>query len=266
MDTGDDGRWMTYEELAAARGIDRNSARRLASRLKWRRQRDNQQIVRIYVPSLRDAPDPRHRDTPADDPRAVSGAVGALEAAVAALRERSAADQAIIATLRDQADRAEKRADRAENRADQAEQASQELRARASELRDQVSSLQTQLATAEAEAKAVNDRAWATGELLAAAEQRAATERERADRLASSVAHERQDFLDAESRTRQELDGIRQQAEQGREAAAELHRQVEAAQIAQSEAEADAAELRQAEAERRGRGRWARLRQAWRGE
>jgi hypothetical protein len=102
---------------------------------------------------------------------------------------------------------------------------------------------------------------------LAAAEQRAATERERADRLAGSVAQERQDFLDAESRTRRELDAIRQrleQAEQGREeAAAELHRQVEAAH---AKTEADAAELRQAEAARRARGLLARLRQAWRGE
>jgi hypothetical protein len=56
-----------------------------------------------------------------------------------------------------------------------------------------------------------------------------------------------------------------EQAEESREAAAELHRQVEAAQIAQAEAEADAAELRQAEAARQGRGRWARLRAAWRG-
>ena len=123
--------------------------------------------------------------------------------------------------------------------------------------------------TAEAEAKAVNDRAWATGEQLAAAEQRAEAERERADRLASSVAHERQDFLDAESRTRRELDGIRERLEQAgesSEAASELRRQVEAAQIAQGQAEAAEAELRQTGAERQGRGLLARLRAAWRGE
>ena len=48
--------------------------------------------------------------------------------------------------------------------------------------------------------------------------------------------------------------------------AVELQRALEAAEIAQREAEADAAELRQAEATRQGRGRWARLRQAWRGQ
>jgi chromosome segregation ATPase len=161
------------------------------------------------------------------------------------------------------------RADRAERDKEQAEAGREAERARVDALRDQVASLQAQLATAEAEAKGVNDRAWATGEQLAAAEQRAETERERADRLASSVAHERQDFLDAESRTRRELDGIRdrlKQAGESSEAASELRHQVEAAQIAQGEAEADAAELRQAEAARRARGLLARLRAAWRGE
>jgi hypothetical protein len=41
--------------------------------------------------------------------------------------------------------------------------------------------------------------------------------------------------------------------------------ELEAAQMALSEAQADAAELRQAEAARAGKGRLARLRQAWRG-
>jgi hypothetical protein len=46
----------------------------------------------------------------------------------------------------------------------------------------------------------------------------------------------------------------------------ELRRQVEAEQMARAEAEADAVELLQADAARRGRGRLARLRAAWRGE
>jgi hypothetical protein len=122
-----------------------------------------------------------------------------------------------------------------------------------------VASLQAQLATAEAEARAVNDRAWATGEQLAAAERRAETERERADRLASNVAHERQDFLDAESRTRRELEAVRHRADAAEQAADQAR--AEAQDAAQA-----AAELRQADAARQGRGRWARLRAAWRGE
>jgi hypothetical protein len=57
---------------------------------------------------------------------------------------------------------------------------------------------------------------------------------------------------------RGQVDGLRQERDR---ALADL----QAAQIAQSEAEADAAELRQAEAARKARGRWARLRAAWRG-
>jgi hypothetical protein len=55
-----------------------------------------------------------------------------------------------------------------------------------------------------------------------------------------------------------ELAAARDQAEAASAEAA-------AAQMAQAEAEADAAELRQAEASRKGRGRLARLRAAWRG-
>jgi hypothetical protein len=56
-----------------------------------------------------------------------------------------------------------------------------------------------------------------------------------------------------------ELADAQDQAEAGR-------RQLEATQIALGEAEADAAELRQTDTQRKGRGRWARLRAAWRGE
>jgi hypothetical protein len=167
------------------------------------------------------------------------------------------------------------RADRAERDKEQAEAGREDERARAGALLDQVQGLVTQLTTLEADARAANDRAWAAGEAagalreqVARLEQRIESERTRADRAEASAAHERQDFLDAESRTRRELDGVRQRlerTEESGEAAAELHRQVEAAQIAQAEAEADAAELRQAEAARQGRGRWARLRAAWRG-
>jgi hypothetical protein len=50
------------------------------------------------------------------------------------------------------------------------------------------------------------------------------------------------------------------------EAEADLRRELEAALIAVGEAQVDVEELRQAEAARKGRGRWARLRDAWRVE
>src|SRR5271169_3656831 len=45
------GRWMTYDELAASRGIDRLSAVKLALRHGWRKQRDKYRVARVCVPS-----------------------------------------------------------------------------------------------------------------------------------------------------------------------------------------------------------------------
>jgi hypothetical protein len=104
-----DGRWMNYAELAAARGIDRTSALKLALRHKWRKQSDNRGTVRVYVP-LEWADPQDKRAAPGAD---VSTVIGTLEAAIAALRQpfdhalaalrgRSEADQATIAELQDQ--------------------------------------------------------------------------------------------------------------------------------------------------------------------
>jgi hypothetical protein len=60
----DDGRWLTYPELAAVRGIDKPSAIRLATRKKWRRQRDNCRIVRVLVPPEWLAPRYQSMDLP----------------------------------------------------------------------------------------------------------------------------------------------------------------------------------------------------------
>ena len=60
----DDGRWLTYPELAAARGIDKPSAIRLATRKKWRRQRDNRRVVRVLVPPEWLAPRYQSMDLP----------------------------------------------------------------------------------------------------------------------------------------------------------------------------------------------------------
>lgn len=57
---------------------------------------------------------------------------------------------------------------------------------------------------------------------------------------------------------REQLEGLRQERDR---ALAEL----QAVQIAHAESEADAKALRQADEQRRGQGRWARLRAAWRG-
>ena len=140
---------MTSEELAEVRGIDRHSARRLASRLKWQRQKDNQQIVRVYVPLSRAEPDRRHRDMPADNPQAIS----AFEATIAELREartslKAAFDAVVsakdgeIASLREHLQRAEAGRDAERIRAD-------ELRGRLDDLGGKLADAQTELAAAQ---------------------------------------------------------------------------------------------------------------------
>jgi hypothetical protein len=107
-----DGRWMTYAELADARGIDHHSARRLASRKKWRRQRDNHHLFRVYVP-LEGAGLQRERadmsaGISADVSADISRVVSAFEAALAALREGKEAE---ITALRGQIQAMERGAD-----------------------------------------------------------------------------------------------------------------------------------------------------------
>jgi septal ring factor EnvC (AmiA/AmiB activator) len=62
----DSGRWLTYPELAGVRGIDKPSAIRLATRKKWRRQRDNRRVVRVLVPPEWLTPRYQSTDLPMD--------------------------------------------------------------------------------------------------------------------------------------------------------------------------------------------------------
>jgi hypothetical protein len=84
----------------------------------------------------------------------------------------------------------------------------------------------------------------------------------RADRAEAVTAGERQRADSLQIR----LDGLLHDLDTAHQQAREAQVAAEAAQIGQAEAEADTAELRQAEAVRKGRGRLARLRAAWRGE
>ena len=73
----DDGRWLTYPELAAVRGIDKPSAIRLATRKKWRRQRDNRRVVRVLVPPEWLSRRYQSMDPPMEQPdRDMAGRVG----------------------------------------------------------------------------------------------------------------------------------------------------------------------------------------------
>jgi hypothetical protein len=167
MDAEDGGQWMTFAELAAARGIDKASASKLVRRRKWRRQTDNRGIVRILVPAeAMDSPSDGPLDSPLDSPSVspmdIAAIIKPLEAAVAALREQLEHANKQTERAENRAEEAVIRADRAEqavaderNRADRAESGRNAERSRADELRDRIEALQVQLATAEADGSAL---------------------------------------------------------------------------------------------------------------
>lgn len=322
----DEGRWLTYRQIADLRGISKASAERLVRRHRWRRQEDNQGVTRALVPPEWTDVAPARSTADTSDIRAdgapdVTPAAAAFEAALVAVRETKDSE---ISTLRERAEAAERRADAADTdrraaialteqsvaalaeavvRADRAEQGREAASARVDALRDRLNAMQAQLAdahaalhaaeaadaraeraeqgremertradalqerlgdtlaqlaTAVADAKAAHDRAWAAGEQLAAAERQAAVERERADRAASGAAHERQDFLDAESRTQRELEAVRQRAEALHDRIEALQPELDAARATLVEERAHGDELRTALTEDEVRPWWRR--------
>ena len=146
-DAGTGGRWMTYDELAAMRGIKRIGAVRLVQRYKWRRQAGNDGRARVLVPH--DSLQPvRGTDAGTSAPAPVThtsagsaagndtgtsttlmaGALAALETAVLSLTERAS-----VAERR--ADEAGARAERAEADRDALRQQLLRVDARSDELR-----------------------------------------------------------------------------------------------------------------------------------
>jgi hypothetical protein len=148
----DDGetRWLTYAELAEARGIDKASAIRLCLRRKWPRQKGNDGTVRVAVPltAIRQSGD-TNNDVSADPSSDVSYAsysvVSALEARVAALEEDVRRERASADRERERADQERARADavqaefrQAAERAARAEGAAGELRLQLQDLRGEL--------------------------------------------------------------------------------------------------------------------------------
>jgi hypothetical protein len=168
-DPGEDGRWLTYRELAESRQIDRHSAVKLALKHGWRRQRDNHNVLRILVPVEWLAP--RGRGMPkATDAAMPQGmpegmaqgtdfthAINAFDAALTALREqlerseqgreaeRARAERLdlLIETERGRVLAVEAKTVAADQRADHAQAAVRDLRAHAA-------ALQAELAEAKA--------------------------------------------------------------------------------------------------------------------
>src|SRR5215218_4136753 len=61
-------KWMSYDELAAAIGINRESARQLAIRKRWGRRKGNDGKARVGVPEEVLRPDPRPATGPETGP------------------------------------------------------------------------------------------------------------------------------------------------------------------------------------------------------
>jgi hypothetical protein len=109
----DDARWMSYDELAAARDINRRSAVRLAQRRRWARRPGNDGTTRVQVPVGEDQP--RHddggddasyvaHDDTGDDVRDDAGDISRMISAL----------EVVVAPLREQLELANRRAERAE--------------------------------------------------------------------------------------------------------------------------------------------------------
>jgi hypothetical protein len=170
-------------------------------------------------PTTRDEPpdETRGQSRPvAPDTSAFEAALAAIKAAhtseAAALRERAGAAELSRVATQVIEDKAIAQLAEATVRVDRAEEAAANAQAR--------------------EAKAAHDRAWASCEQQAAANRRADVERARADRLEAQAAHEREDFLDAEGRTRCELETVREQI-----AEAEVHQDRLRAEVDSARAE-----------------------------
>ncbi len=227
-----DGTWMTYAELAALRRINQASAFKLALRHRWRRQKNNTGQMTVFVPSAwsdtsQDNAHDMSRQTEEFRAGPTAIAVGVLEAAVSTLREQ-------LAAANDRADQAEANRRAAEGRADQADA---DQRA-AIALTDQTVTLLT-------DAMARADQA----------EQGRDAERTRVDALADRLHEVQVELAKAEA----EGDALTIET-------AELTAQVKQARASEQAAQNRAEALLQADAARRGRGRLARLRAAWRGE
>jgi chromosome segregation ATPase len=157
-DSPADDRWMTFAELAVARGISKASASKLVRRHKWRRQTDNQGSVRILVPA-------EALDSPTVSPMDISAVIKPLETAIIALREQLESTENQLDRAENRAEQAETRADRAEraiaderNRADRAESSRDTERSRADELRDRLDDLGSKLDDAPAELATAQDQ------------------------------------------------------------------------------------------------------------
>jgi hypothetical protein len=154
----DDGRWLTYPELAAVRGIDKPSAIRLATRKKWRRQRDNRRVVRVLVPSEWLAPRYQSMDLPMEQQGGDMDLSSDLTTFAAALAAVEAAHAGEVAALYGQIDGLKTLADSATARLMDAEAAQSGLHDQLTKAETTAGELRVELDQARTEAQAAQDR------------------------------------------------------------------------------------------------------------
>jgi hypothetical protein len=259
MDADTAGRWLSYAELAEIRSTDKHSALKLALRKRWPRRKDNHGIMQVCVPPewLGEwarkpsgvAPDVALPMAPAmADGASVNSIIVAFEAAAAALTKRAEAAETRADGLQQERDAAHKRADVAVALADRT---------------------LAQLAEANTERAAGITRAEraealvTTLEMDGAAKQEAITEeRSRAD--AAQIAQAEADAEATELRGR--LDVAKAQVASVTAQLADEAKARDQAEERSRGAREEVEALRQTEKQRRGQGRWARLRAAWLGE
>src|SRR5262249_10415905 len=171
MNDTEAGVWMTYDEIAVARRIERIGAVRLVQRHRWRRQAGNDGKARILVPH--DALEPRRgariggdttkpgdagNDTAIDTGISApdsAGTVTAFETALTALREAKDGEittlreaiaglQSTIAGAEERAGRAEARVEAERARVDRAEATAVDQQQRADALRERLNTAETE--------------------------------------------------------------------------------------------------------------------------
>jgi septal ring factor EnvC (AmiA/AmiB activator) len=157
----DEGRWLTYPELAAVRGIDKPSAIRLATRKKWRRQRDNRRVVRVLVPPEWLSRRYQSMDLPMEQPDRDMDLSSDRTDFATALAAVEVAHAGEVAALHGQIAGLTDRAERAEAAIADAKSDVRELRSHATALQVELAERQAVLDRTQAEAKAARERAEA---------------------------------------------------------------------------------------------------------
>jgi hypothetical protein len=265
-------RHLTYAQIAARLAISTDAARLLVRRRGWRRITPN----RLGAPAIIIIPDEalaaedwRDRPTPGgvtghdpvspgvttDHDRSTPGGTAAIEIVLAALREAHASE---IERLTGALGQAEGRVNVERARADL-------LLHQSDGLRDRLMAVEAKLAVSQGATQDAKERLQVTTDRLADAEHRLA-EAEQVKEAARKRAHELANRM-------MRLEAAAEEGRETKERLAGLDRLLADAEHRLTEAEQGRATAQErldamdrADVARRGNGRWARLRAAWRGD